>query len=60
MSALEIQPGKTYRSHGGRVLLVTRVNAATVMYLDGEQDIDSIPLEAPRWLFESIVKERIE
>lgn len=59
MSALEIQPGKTYRSHGGRDLLVTRVDAATVAYFEAAS-YATIPLEAPRWLFESIVKERIE
>lgn len=61
MSALEPQRGATYRSYAGRRLFVIEVNARTVVYAEtpvGEPD--GPELEAPRWLFESVVKERVD
>ncbi len=61
MSALEPQRGTMYRSYAGRRLYVIDVNASTVVYQEdtGYEDRDTPELEAPRWLFESIVKEPV-
>ena len=59
MSAIEPRPGEVYFTYSGRYLYVETVNAQTVTYRDGEQDLDSPPLEAPRWLFEAAIAKRV-
>lgn len=67
MSVQQAEEGATYRTHGGRVLDVERAGADFVRYwvrveTPGQSFGGKVPRveTAPRWLFESIVKERVD